>query len=112
ITGEASYGTSLLANGIFHQAPNGLHQRERRLFSGPLGEGRKADHVCEKHGDLPALGVQAILPWPAFLRKTQVAASFCISLALSTIPDQRSGQSLRVLVRKSRRRAALTISIY
>ena len=54
VASKALHGAALSADGVFHWLRQALHQRECSLFPGPFREGREADHVGEKDGDLPA----------------------------------------------------------
>ena len=84
VAGETLNDAALLAHGVIHQLRKAAHEGIGGLLPRTLGEGGKANHVREKDGDLPTLGVQAtLLIW------MRVAASFCLGSALSAIPLDR-----------------------
>jgi hypothetical protein len=59
---ETLHDATLFPHGVVHELREAAHQGEGGFFPSPLGKGGKANHVREKHGDLPALGLHAALP--------------------------------------------------
>jgi hypothetical protein len=53
-----------------------LHQRECSLFPGPFREGREADHVGEKDGDLPAFRVHPNSPQTGMQQRSIAESAF------------------------------------
>ena len=70
------HGAALSADGVFHWLRQALHKRECSLFPGPFREGREADHVGEKDGDLPAFRLHPNSPLTGMQQRSIAESTF------------------------------------
>ena len=66
---EPAYGPAVLADGLFHQPGETLHEGECRVLPGSLRVGGKAHHIGEENGYLPAFRFHASLPTGNYIGK-------------------------------------------
>ena len=76
VASKALHGAALSADGVFHWLRQALHQRECSLFPGPFREGREADHVGEKDGDLPAFRLHPNSPLTGMQQRSIAESAF------------------------------------
>jgi hypothetical protein len=76
VASKALHGAALSADGVFHWLRQALHQRECSLFPGPFREGREADHVGEKDGDLPAFRLHPNSPLTGMQQRSITESTF------------------------------------